>query len=135
MLHNYLQVELCAVLRGQRKYCLNGVGCGLSVGLITADWRGPVHNVAHKIIKGLKYKTFFHKSACKIHRKFYFVSTQFSAIIKYCSLRNITIFQGRCQHKNYISLFTVTFTLYTRYPTTWSVWKPIFCEIFYYNIY
>jgi hypothetical protein len=37
---NWLQVQLCAVLRCQRKYCLNHVGCGLCIGLITADWRG-----------------------------------------------------------------------------------------------
>jgi hypothetical protein len=31
------------------KYCLNNVGCGLCIVLITADGEGAVHHVAHKI--------------------------------------------------------------------------------------
>jgi hypothetical protein len=95
-----------------------------------------LHNVAHNITKGSKYK--IHLS--KINRRnliLYFIAC-FGPILghfKYCSLRNNTIIQRTFQLTNYTAFFRSFVHINSRFPPTWAVSKPKVCKIFYINIY
>jgi hypothetical protein len=114
------------------------VGCVL-------DWlrqigEGAVHNVPHTIYQRLKIRV--HVKIRRSQIILYILISNcttffdpFSAIIKYCSLRNITIVHWTCQHKIDTQFFRVLFTLKSRFPPTHAVSKPKLCEMVYYNIY
>ena len=85
------------------------------------DWlqqigEGAVHNVGHKITKGLKYKIPLPQmNLCNFIYNWLRVSAPFSSTIKDRLLRNIITLQWTCQHTTDNPIFTSTVHIKQRF--------------------